>query len=55
MTRSSSDNPLPSLTLAPGHDELYAAAAQLGASPRTLLAAVLDAALPRGQPLPACA
>lgn len=54
-------NPLPSLTLAPGHDELYAAAARLGASPGALLAAVVDAALPhtqalpRGQPLPVCA
>jgi D-alanine-D-alanine ligase len=48
-------NPLPSLTLASGHDELYLAAAQLGHAPRALLAAVLDAALPRGQPLPVCA
>ncbi|HSR95586.1 MAG TPA: hypothetical protein VLM79_00895 [Kofleriaceae bacterium] len=48
-------NPLPSLTLAPGHDELYVAAGEVGASPRALLAAVLDAARPRGQPLPACA
>jgi hypothetical protein len=48
-------NPLPSLTLASGHDELYRAAAQIGHPPRALLAAVLDAALPRGQPLPVCA
>jgi D-alanine-D-alanine ligase len=34
-------NPLPSLTLAAGHDELYLAAAELGRSPRDLLAAVI--------------
>jgi D-alanine-D-alanine ligase len=43
-------NPLPSLTLAAGHDELYVAAARLGHAPRGVLAAVIDAALPRGQP-----
>jgi len=48
-------NPLPSLTLATGHDELYRAAAQLGHEPRALLAAVLAAARPRGQPLRDCA
>ena len=48
-------NPLPSLTLASGHDELYLAAAQLGHPPRALLATILDAALPRGQPLLVCA
>jgi D-alanine-D-alanine ligase len=37
-------NPLPSLTLAPGHDELYAAAARLGKSPADLLEAILSAA-----------
>jgi D-alanine-D-alanine ligase len=36
-------NPLPSLTLAAGHDELYVAAAKIGRSPRELLAAILDA------------
>jgi D-alanine-D-alanine ligase len=36
-------NPLPSLTLAAGHDELYVAAAAIGRSPRELLAAILDA------------
>ena len=36
-------NPLPSLTLAAGHDELYVAAAAIGRSPRDLLAAILDA------------
>jgi D-alanine-D-alanine ligase len=35
-------NPLPSLTLALGHDELYVAAAKLGKSPRDLIAAILD-------------
>ena len=34
-------NPLPSLTLAPGHDELYVAAARAGRSPPELVAAVL--------------
>lgn len=48
-------NPLPSLTLAAGHDELYIAASRLGHTPRAVLAAVLDAALPRGQPRLACA
>jgi D-alanine-D-alanine ligase len=48
-------NPLPSLTLASGHDELYVAASHLGHAPRVVLAAVLDAALPRGQPRQACA
>ncbi|HZJ64662.1 MAG TPA: hypothetical protein VFD36_14190, partial [Kofleriaceae bacterium] len=48
-------NPLPSLTLAAGHDELYVAASRLGHAPRVLLASVLDAALPRGRPLRACA
>jgi D-alanine-D-alanine ligase len=48
-------NPLPSLTLAAGHDELYVAASRLGHAPRVLLAAVLDAALPRGRPLRVCA
>ena len=48
-------NPLPSLTLAAGHDELYVAASRLGHAPRELLAAVLDAALPRGQPRQVCA
>lgn len=48
-------NPLPSLTLAAGHDELYVAAARLGHAPRGVLAAVLDAALPRGQPGQLCA
>jgi D-alanine-D-alanine ligase len=48
-------NPLPSLTLAAGHDELYVAASHLGHAPRVLLAAVLDAALPRGRPLRVCA
>ncbi|MBA3460870.1 MAG: hypothetical protein H0T46_12955 [Deltaproteobacteria bacterium] len=36
-------NPLPSLTLAAGHDELYVAAAAIGRSPTELLAAILDA------------
>jgi D-alanine-D-alanine ligase-like ATP-grasp enzyme len=36
-------NPLPSLTLATGHDELYAAAARLGKSPRDLLGHILSA------------
>jgi len=35
-------NPLPSLTLAPGHDELYEAAARIGRSPSDVIAAVLD-------------
>jgi D-alanine-D-alanine ligase len=35
-------NPLPSLTLAAGHDELYVAAAARGFSPRELLAAILE-------------
>jgi D-alanine-D-alanine ligase len=48
-------NPLPSLTLASGHDELYVAASRLGHAPRAVMAAVLDAALPRGQPREACA
>jgi D-alanine-D-alanine ligase len=48
-------NPLPSLTLAAGHDELYVAAARLGHAPRVVLTAVLDAALPRGQPRQLCA
>lgn len=48
-------NPLPSLTLAAGHDELYVAASRLGHTPRAVLAAVLDAALPRGQPRQLCA
>jgi D-alanine-D-alanine ligase len=48
-------NPLPSLTLAAGHDELYVAAARLGHAPRGVLAAVIDAALPRGQPRQLCA
>lgn len=34
-------NPLPSLTLSAGHDELYVAAAARGFSPRELLAAIL--------------
>lgn len=34
-------NPLPSLTLSAGHDELYVAAAAHGFSPRELLAAIL--------------
>lgn len=37
-------NPLPSLTLVAGHDELYAAAAVLGKSPADVLAAILVAA-----------
>ena len=37
-------NPLPSLTLAVGHDELYVAAAAIGRSPGELLAAILDSA-----------
>jgi D-alanine--D-alanine ligase len=37
-------NPLPSLTLAVGHDELYVAAAAIGRSPRELLAAILESA-----------
>lgn len=48
-------NPLPSLTFAAGDDELYVAVARLGHTPRAVLAAVLDAALPRGQPRQACA
>jgi D-alanine-D-alanine ligase len=40
-------NPLPSLTLATGHDELYVAASRLGHAPGAVLAAVLDAAQPR--------
>ncbi|HEU0031377.1 MAG TPA: hypothetical protein VFQ53_12140 [Kofleriaceae bacterium] len=36
-------NPLPSLTLATGHDELYVAAARTGTSVRGLLAAILEA------------
>ncbi len=35
-------NPLPSLTLALGHDELYVAAARLGKTPKDLIAAILD-------------
>lgn len=35
-------NPLPSLTLAAGHDELYAAAARIGKTPADVIAAVLD-------------
>jgi len=34
-------NPLPSLTLVPGHDELYVAAARAGRSPPELIGAVL--------------
>lgn len=34
-------NPLPSLTMATGHDELYVAAAARGYAPRELLARVL--------------
>jgi D-alanine-D-alanine ligase len=34
-------NPLPSLTLATGHDELYVAAAHVGRTPRDVIAAVL--------------
>lgn len=39
-------NPLPSLTLAAGHDELYVAAAARGFAPRELLAAILALAPP---------
>ncbi len=48
-------NPLPSLTLAQGHDELYAAAATLERSPRDLLSAILDDAVTRRGPARRCA
>ena len=34
-------NPLPSFTLSTGHDALYVAAAELGKTPRDVIAAVL--------------
>lgn len=40
-------NPLPSLTLATGHDELYVAAGVLGRTPRELVGAILDDAVRR--------
>ncbi len=43
-------NPLPSLTLATGHDELYVAAAACGRAPWELLAAILDHAIAREGP-----
>lgn len=49
-------NPLPSLTPAAGHDELYAAAARLGKTPPELLGLILDAApRPRASHLSRCA
>jgi D-alanine-D-alanine ligase len=38
-------NPLPSLTLATGHDELYVAAAHAGLSPRELLGLIVTSAV----------
>jgi D-alanine-D-alanine ligase len=43
-------NPLPSLTLAVGHDELYVAAAVGGRAPRELLSAIIDDAMARERP-----
>ncbi len=34
-------NPLPSLTLCAGHDELYSVAARIGHAPREVIAAIL--------------
>ncbi len=39
-------NPLPSLTLATGHDELYASAARLGLSPRDVIDRIIETARP---------
>lgn len=43
-------NPLPSLTLATGHDELYVAAAACGRAPGDLLSAIIDHAMTREGP-----